>query len=160
MRTTLRWPIATRSDRLAPRLSLECRGGLGRGACFGLYLRAMDAGEVFFIATGTIDGERLVLGFASDYLIDGGRHGTSAYVRGTAARCGIGSQLLVLAQAHAVANGATEIHVEASLAGVEFYRANGFVETGRGETRLTSGRPSPACSCGRVLWHRSPFDLG
>ena len=41
----------------------------------------------------------------------------------------------------AVATGAAEIHVEASLAGVEFYRANGFVEMGRGETRLTSGRP-------------------
>jgi GNAT superfamily N-acetyltransferase len=113
----------------------------GEGLSADLYLKAMDAGEVFFIATGTVDGERLVLSFASDYLIDGVKHGTSAYVRGTAARCGIGSQLLGLAETHAVANGATEIHVEASLAGVEFYRANGFVETGRGETRLTSGRP-------------------
>lgn len=113
----------------------------GEGLIADLYLQAMDAGEVFFIATGTIDGERLVLGFASDYLIDGVKHGTSAYVRGNAARCGIGSQLLGLAEAHAVANGAAEIHVEASLAGVEFYRANGFVEMGRGETRLTSGRP-------------------
>ena len=26
-------------------------------------------------------------------------------------------------------------------AGVEFYRANGFIETGPGETRLKSGRP-------------------
>jgi GNAT superfamily N-acetyltransferase len=106
-----------------------------------LYVRAMDAGEVFFIATGTVDGTHLVLGFASDYRIDGVKHGTSAYVRGSAARCGIGSRLLGLAEAHAVANGAAEIHVEASLAGVEFYRANGFIETGPGETRLTSGRP-------------------
>ena len=106
-----------------------------------LYVRAMDAGEVFFIATGTVDGTHLVLGFASDYLIDGVKHGTSVYVRGTAARCGIGSQLLALAEGHAVANGAAEIHVEASLAGIEFYRANGFVETGPGETRLRSGRP-------------------
>jgi hypothetical protein len=52
--------------------------------------------------------------------------------------------LLRLAEAHAVARGATTIQVEASLAGVEFYKANGFVEIGRGETRLISGR-SIAC---------------
>ena len=106
-----------------------------------LYVRAMDAGEVFFIATGTVDGTHLVLGFASDYRIDGPTHGTSVYVRGTAARRGIGSRLLALAEAHAVAYGAAEIRVEASLAGVEFYRANGFIDTGPGETRLRSGRP-------------------
>ena len=106
-----------------------------------LYLKAMDRGEVFFVAIGTIAGAHLVLGFATDYWIDGLMHGTSVYVRGAAARCGIGSQLLALAEGHAVANGAAEIHVEASLAGVEFYRANGFIETGPGETRLTSGRP-------------------
>ena len=33
------------------------------------------------------------------------------------------------------------MHVEASLAGVEFYKANGFAEVGRGETHLMSGRP-------------------
>jgi putative acetyltransferase len=106
-----------------------------------LYVRAMDAGEVFFIATGTVDGRQVVLGFASDYLIDGVKHGTSVYVRGSATRRGIGSQLLALAEDHAVAHGAAEIHVEASLAGVEFYRANGFSGTGSGETRLMSGRP-------------------
>lgn len=106
-----------------------------------LYVRAMDAGEVFFIASGTVDGRQVVLGFASDYRIDGVKHGTSVYVRGSAARRGIGSRLLALAEDHAVANGAAEIHVEASLAGVEFYHANGFIETGAGETRLRSGRP-------------------
>jgi putative acetyltransferase len=106
-----------------------------------VYLRAMERGEVFFIATGRMDGDAVVLGFASDYSIEGTRHGTSVYVRGIAARRGIGSALLRLAEAHAVENGATTIHVEASLAGVEFYKANGFIEVGRGETRLMSGRP-------------------
>ena len=54
-----------------------------------LYLRAMDTGEIFFIATGTVDGTQVVLGFASDYRIDGAKHGTSVYVRGSAARRGI-----------------------------------------------------------------------
>lgn len=110
------------------------------GVARDLYLNAMEGGEVFFVATGEIDGKRLVLGFASDYRIEGATHGTSVYVRGVAARRGVGSALLKLAEAHAVANGATSIQVEASLAGVEFYKANGFVEIGRGETQLTSGR--------------------
>lgn len=106
-----------------------------------VYLKAMEGGEVFFIATGNIDGQARVLGFASEYCIEGSKHGTSVYVRGIAARRGIGSALFGLAEAHAVANGATTIQVEASLVGVDFYRANGFIEVGRGDTRLMSGRP-------------------
>jgi putative acetyltransferase len=109
-----------------------------------VYIKAMESGEVFFIAISDIEGQPAVLGFASDYSIDGSQHGTSVYVRGIAARRGIGSVLLRLAEAHAVARGATTIQVEASLAGVKFYKANGFVEIGRGETRLISGR-SIAC---------------
>jgi len=106
-----------------------------------VYVKAMAGGEVFFIATTTVDGRPLVLGFASDYCIESSKHGTSVYVRGIAARQGIGSALLRQAEAHAVANGAETIQVEASLAGVEFYKANGFREVDRGETRLMSGRP-------------------
>jgi len=105
-----------------------------------VYRKAMEGGEVFFIATGKVDGTALVLGFASDYCIEGPKHGTSVYVRGIAARRGIGSALLQLAEAHAVARGATRIHIEASLAGVEFYKRNGYAEAGRGECRLMSGR--------------------
>jgi GNAT superfamily N-acetyltransferase len=102
-----------------------------------LYLNAMRAGEVFFVAIR--DG--VVLGFASDYALDGTVHGTSVYVRRSAARRGVGSALLRHAEAHAVATGATCIQVDASLAGEEFYRINGFLETGRGDTLLTTGRP-------------------
>jgi putative acetyltransferase len=106
-----------------------------------LYLAAMRRGEVFFIAAGHIDDRALVLGFASDYPIEGTRYGTSVYVRGAAVRRGIGSRLLALAEADAVSRGATSLHIEASLAGVDFYKANGFVEVGRGDTHLGSGRP-------------------
>jgi putative acetyltransferase len=106
-----------------------------------VYRRAMERGEVVFIATENVDGKVLVLGFATDYRIEGSRHGTSVYVRGIASRRGIGSVLLGLAEAHAIAAGATRIEVEASLAGVEFYSVNGFTEVGRGETNLMSGRP-------------------
>ena len=106
-----------------------------------LYIDAMERGEVFFIATAEINGTRTVLGFASDYARKGSQHGTSVYVRGAAARQRIGSTLLDLAEAEAIAKGAGSIHVEASLAGVEFYRAKGFFELSRGETHLSSGRP-------------------
>jgi putative acetyltransferase len=105
-----------------------------------LYLKAMEAGEVFFVAVGEADGSRVVLGFASDYRVAGPKHGTSVYVRGDSARRGVGSALLAAAEAHAVSNGATSLEIEASLAGAAFYKASGFVEVGRGETRLTTGR--------------------
>jgi GNAT superfamily N-acetyltransferase len=111
------------------------------GVAAELYLEAMNGGEVFFIATGQVDGRSLVLGFASDYRIEGTTHGTSVYVRGLASRRGIGSALLRRAEAHAADTGATRIQIEASLAGAAFYAANGFTEIGRGETRLRSGRP-------------------
>ncbi len=111
------------------------------GIAADVYRNAMAAGEVFFLATGEIGGLIVVLGFASDYAIEGTCHGTSVYVRGMAARRGIGSALLALAEAHAISGGATSMQIEASLAGVEFYAANGFREVGRGQTFLMSGRP-------------------
>jgi putative acetyltransferase len=116
-----------------------------------VYVKAMGRGEVFFIAIGDVDGVPAVLGFASDYPIDRTRHGTSVYVRGASARRGIGSALLRLAEAHAIGRGANSLDVEASLAGVEFYKANGFEELGRGETHLMSGRPIACVRMRKVL---------
>lgn len=111
------------------------------GPSGSLYLQAMASGEVFFIALGELGGQRLVLGLSSDYRIDGTIHGTSVYVRGGAARRGIGTALLQHAEAHARANGATAIQIEASLAGVEFYRTQGYHEVRRGHVHLKSGHP-------------------
>jgi putative acetyltransferase len=111
------------------------------GVTGDLYARAMARGEVFFIAVGEMDGKAAVLGFSSDYRIEGSTHGMSVYVRGAAARRGIGTALIRLAENHAVAAGGTSIQVDASLTGEAFYRAHGFVEIARGETRLMSGRP-------------------
>ena len=66
------------------------------------------------------------------------------YVRGRAARQGIGTALLRLAEQHARAHGATGIRIQASLAGVTFYKANGFEELGRSKAVLMSGK-SMAC---------------
>ena len=107
-----------------------------------------DAHAMALAATGRLDGMDSVLGFASDYCREGSTHGTSVYVRGAAARQGIGSAVLRRAEAHAAAHGAVCLEIEASLAGVAFYAAQGFVEVGRGETRLKSGRPI-ACVCMR-----------
>jgi putative acetyltransferase len=106
------------------------------------YTRAMEGGEVFFVALGEINGEAVVLGF-STHRVDDAQDGVSVYVRGGSARRGIGTALLRLAEAHAVDRGATSIHIQASLAGVEFYRTNGFEEVGRGDALLLSGRSMP-----------------
>jgi GNAT superfamily N-acetyltransferase len=112
-----------------------------QGVTADLYINAMDGGEVFFIALEAIDGANIVLGFASDYVREGSQHGTSVYVRGMAARRGIGSALFKMAEAEAISKGATSFHVEASFAGVGFYRANGFIEIARGEVHLANGQP-------------------
>jgi len=114
----------------------------GAGLTPDLYVKAMQGGEAFFIATGHIDDQPAVLGF-STHRVDDAQDGTSVYVRGEAARRGIGTVLLRLAEEHALAHGATKIDIQASLAGVEFYRANGFEELDRGEALLMSGRSMP-----------------
>jgi putative acetyltransferase len=122
----------------------------GAGLTPDIYVTAMQGGEAFFIATGHIDSKPAVLGF-STHRIDDARDGTSVYVRGEAARRGIGTVLLRLAEEHALAHGATRIDIQASLAGVEFYRANGFEEIGRGEALLMSGRSMPCVSMRKIL---------
>lgn len=105
-----------------------------------LYTNAMDRGYVFFIAIGRLGDESQVLGFSS-HGVDGGEHGVSVYVRGSAVRLGIGSALIRAAESSALKAGASSVEIEASLAAVEFYKAHGFVETGRGKHRLPSGQP-------------------
>ncbi len=122
----------------------------GAGLTGELYVKAMERGEVFYIAVGAIDGKPAVLGFAS-HRVEAEQHRTAVYVRRTASRRGIGSALFRLAETEATAAGATSIHVDASLAAVEFYRTNGFDEIGRGEHRLRSGRPM-ACVFMRKTW--------
>lgn len=107
-----------------------------------LYASAMARGEIFFVAIGDLDGDPVVLGFSSHALY-GDEHRTAVYVRGKAARVGIGSALFRAAEGSAIAAAATSIHVDASLAAVEFYGANGFEEVGRGDHRLSRGRHMP-----------------
>lgn len=107
-----------------------------------MYLNAMARGEVFYIAVGDVGGGPQVLGFSS-HAAAGNEHRTAVYARGTASRLGIGSALFRAAEADAVASGAGSIHVDASLAAVDFYKAHGFEEIGRGEHRLTADRTMP-----------------
>jgi putative acetyltransferase len=114
----------------------------GEGLTSSIYRDAMRAGEAFFIAIGQLEGQQMVLGFAT-HRVDDAQDGASVYVRGRAARQGIGTALLRLAEEHARAHKATSIQVQASLAGVEFYKANGFEELERGEAVLMSGKSMP-----------------
>jgi len=122
----------------------------GSGLVPDIYVKAMESGEAFFIATGQLEGQRAVLGF-STHRVDDARDGASVYVRGKMARRGIGTALLRLAEAHALGHGATSLHIQASLAGVEFYKVNGFEELGRGEAMLMSGRSMPCVFMRKLL---------
>jgi ribosomal protein S18 acetylase RimI-like enzyme len=107
-----------------------------------MYLDAMAAGEVFFIAIGAVEGQSAVLGFAS-HRPDADEDSVSVYVRGAAARQGLGSALLQMAERHARDHGVAVVTIEASLAGVAFYRRHGFYEVERGAARLTNGALIP-----------------
>lgn len=114
----------------------------GEGLTPDLYAKAMQDGEVFYIAIESVDGRQVVLGFAT-HRVDDQQDGASVYVRGRAARLGIGTSLLRLAEEHARAHGAASLQIQASLAGVEFYKANGFEALRSGEAVLMSGKSMP-----------------
>jgi putative acetyltransferase len=125
----------------------------GSGLRPDMYVKAMEGGEAFFVATGDLDGEHVVLGF-STHRVDDDEDGASVYVRGSVARQGIGTALLRLAEEHARAHGAKVIQIQASLAAVEFYKTNGFQELGRGEAVLRSGRSMPCVFMRKTLAER------
>ena len=83
------------------------------------------------------NGER-VLGFSS-YRVEEGKHRTTVYVRGDAAHMGVGKALFNKAETAAREHGAEEIHVDASLAAVNFYKARGFEELAPGQHRMRTG---------------------
>ena len=115
-----------------------------------LYVNAMNHGEAFFIATGQLDHETVVLGF-STHRVDDAQDGASVYVRARAARRGIGTLLLQQAEKHARAHGASSLRIQASLPGVEFYKANGFEILGRGQAELMSGHSMPCVFMRKLL---------
>ena len=98
----------------------------------GRYRSAMEAGEVFFVAVTGRDAADRVLGFSS-HRVEQGQHRTAVYVRGSAARMGIGTALFRAAEAVALEQSANEIHVDASIVAREFYQAQGFRELSRGQ---------------------------
>jgi GNAT superfamily N-acetyltransferase len=98
----------------------------------------MESGELFFLAVRSDGACERVLGFSS-YRVEKGKHRTAIYVRGEAARMGVGTALFEVAETAAREHGANEIHVDASLAAVGFYNARGFEELAAGHHRLESG---------------------
>ncbi|HEY3757643.1 MAG TPA: GNAT family N-acetyltransferase [Opitutaceae bacterium] len=99
------------------------------------YREAMQAGKIYFLA---IRGAA-VLGFASWRTTEDGQHRIAVYIDGRATRQGAGTALYRAAEGVAALHGATEIHVDASLAAIDFYLANGFEKQRAGEHPLASG---------------------
>ena len=106
------------------------------GVVPAMYVKAMNEGEAFFVAIDQSSREPVVVGFSSHWN-NGTEHGVSVYVTGGAARRGLGTALLQAAESHAIRCGARSLSIEASLAGLAFYQANGF--DAEGEPVLLSG---------------------
>ena len=115
------------------------------------YRCGMKKGDPHFVAVS--DGD--ILGF-SVYHYREGRHRTGVYVRGEAVRNGVGSALFKAAEAEAIKRGATEIHVDASLAAVTFYKKHGFEELAPGKHRLKSGTLMDCVFMRKVLHGSAP----
>jgi ribosomal protein S18 acetylase RimI-like enzyme len=108
------------------------------------YRDAMARGGTFFLAiapTGTAvsDQAASALGFSS-YAVEGEMHRIAVYVRGAAARRGVGRALYEAGESVARANGARDISIEAALGAVPFWQALGFEVLGPVDHPLASGR--------------------
>ncbi len=109
----------------------------------GVYRRAMETGEMFFVAVNRELGKAdQIVGFSS-YRVDDGKHRTAVYVSGDCARKGVGTALLLAAESAARSQGAKCIDVAASLCALDFYRTNGFQDLRVGEHVLSTGRRMP-----------------
>ena len=105
----------------------------------------------WFIAEPTgSDLPHHLLGF-SGYSLEDGKHQVGVYVRGSAARMGVGSALLAAAEAVAKNRGAAEIHLDSALGALAFYCANGYAEIGDGEHKMRSGRIMPCVFMKKIL---------
>ncbi len=105
---------------------------------------AMDRGGVFFVATNSeAPGVESVLGFSS-YAVEADMHRIAVYVRGSAARRGVGRAVYAAGESVAHAAGAQAIHIEAALGAIPFWTALGFETLDRFDHALPSGRFMPS----------------
>jgi putative acetyltransferase len=113
------------------------------------YRDAMTRGVIFFLAVASSSPEEdRVLGFSS-YAPEGDMHRTAVYVRGSAARQGVGRALFGPAEQAAREAGAPMLMIEAALGAVPFWKAIGFEVVGPRD-HLTRGGLRMPC----VLMHK------
>ena len=101
------------------------------------YRDAISQGAAIHVAEGK-KGE--ILGFSEVYRVRDTEFNTAVFVSGRASRRGIGTALYQCAESCAVAAGAGRIELNASLAAVAFYRAQGFKKCHDREIETTEGK--------------------
>lgn len=106
------------------------------------YAQHIASGQVS--TTLAMSGDGQVLGW-SDYgfYAKTGTHGLALYVRGDAARRGVGRALFEAAEVLARRAGASELRCTASLVAESFYRAMGVKATGRSVHTFRDGTDLP-----------------
>ncbi len=112
---------------------------------------ADQIGQGHVITTVAVEGEKM-LGWG-DYHFDAktGTHRIGVYVRGSAARQGVGRAVFQAAELLARAAGAQEIRNAASLAAVPFYTVMGMEIVEEGTSTLRNGVALPCVYMRKVL---------
>jgi putative acetyltransferase len=117
------------------------------------YREAMARGVAFFVAVAIPPvGDGGVLGFSS-YAVEGDMHRTAVYVRGSAARQGLGRVLFGAAEQAAREGGAEMLAIEAALGAVPFWLAMGFEPVGPRDHVTRGGHHMPC-----LLMHKRLLD--
>lgn len=121
-----------------PELRHQWARPVDRARAERMFGEAEAGGAVQLVAEleGAIVGVANVLPAASEIV--------ACYVLPAAARRGVGSRLLAEMEAIARRAGCAHLALRASLNAADFYRAHGYIETGRGEHRLADGAPMAA----------------
>lgn len=101
------------------------------------YRDAIEQGATIFVAEGK--GGKM-LGFSETHQVRDHEFNAAVFVRKEDSRKGVGTALYRAAESFAVQSGATTIELNASLAAVQFYLAQGFEKCERQKIEVSAGR--------------------
>lgn len=101
------------------------------------YIDAINQGAVIHVAEGK-NGE--ILGLSEVHHVEDRQYNAAVFLCGKATRKEVGTALYQAAETIAVRSGAHSIELNASLAAVEFYKAQGFEEYEQVEIATSPGK--------------------
>jgi N-acetylglutamate synthase-like GNAT family acetyltransferase len=119
---------------------------LGKPETISKHEAAIASGAEF-VLVAEADGRLMAFGA----IIPGTGELRAVYVAAAAKRSGVGSLILAALEAEARRLGIADLHMDASLSAVNFYRAKGFQEIERKQHRFESGAEMDCVAMRKVL---------